>query len=1109
MKTELGSASQQDQRRDLVESLLKQQGIDISDRIPRTSRQGNVPLSFAQERIWFLQQLEPETGAYNMACPVRLSGTLNVAALETAVNQVMARHETLRTTFAAHDGQPYQVIASTMNISPVTFDLTNLDPVEREAEAHRLVSNIVGRPFDLARGPLLNVTLFRLAETEHILLTTMHHIIGDGWALGIFAREFSAFYSAYVTGEKLTLPELPIQYADFAEWQRGWLQGDVLGRQLAYWHKRLSGKLPILALPTDFPRPPVQTFHGDQCPAEVSSSLLGEVNAMCRREGVTLYMALLAAFQTFLSRHSEQEDVIVGTPVAGRNRPETESLIGLFMNTLILRTDLSGNPTFRELLHRVREEALEAYAHQDVPFGKLVAELQPERNLSYPPLFQVLFSLQNMPLPEAHLPGLVLTPVEVASTVSKVDLTLEAATTETGLKFAIEYNTALFTPARIRRMAAAWRTTLEKLVASPDRRIGSFSFLSPEEHALVVQGWNGTSASYPTDKCIHELFEAQAAASPEETALVFEQESLTYAEVNDRANRIACFLQQAGVQSETLVGILMDRSPDMIIALLGVLKAGAAYVPLDPAYPQQRIAFMVEDSGMRVVLTQTRLLEILAGMNVQAICVDSDWNRIEQAGEAPIRRATSSNLAYLIYTSGSTGRPKGVQITHRAVVNFMESMQSAPGITSQDVMLAVTTLSFDIAVLELCLPLTVGARVVIASRETALDAAQLAQLISCSGATIMQATPAMWRMLVETGWMGNPGLKILSGGEALAPDLAGQLLARCSSLWNMYGPTETTIWSAIHRITNDKDPIVIGRPIANTQIYILDQCLNPVPVGVPGELYIGGDGLARGYWNRPELTKERFIPNPLSESPDARLYRTGDLARYLSDGTIECLGRVDHQVKIRGFRIELGEIEATLRQFPGVGDCVVVAREDTKNDKRLVGYFVGNREMQPSVSDLRSHLRQKLPEYMIPSSFVALDSIPRTPNGKVDRAALPAPDQVRPELDTRFVAPRNEVETTVAEIWQRLLKVERVGRDDNFFDLGGHSLLMVQAHSALLKTLPSALTILDLFRYPTVKSLAEFLSHGETKTVSFEKAQDRAQNRRLALNRTRQLRLQS
>jgi len=1108
MKIELGGTAH-DQRRGLVESLLKQEGISVSERIPRAAKQGNVPLSFAQERIWFLQQLEPGTGAYNMATPVRLRGALNVAALEKAVNHIVARHEVLRTTFVAHNGEPRQVIASALNISPVTFDLTNLDPVEREAEADRLVSTIVVRPFDLARGPLLNVTLIRLTEGEHILLITTHHIIGDGWSMGVFFREFSAFYSAFATGKQLNLPELPIQYTDFAEWQRGWLQGDVLGKQLAYWHKRLSGKLPILALPTDYPRPAVQTFRGNRCPAEVPASLLAEVNATGRREGVTLFMTLMAAFQTLLCRYTEQEDVIVGTPIAGRGRPETESMIGLFMNTLVLRTDLHGNPTFRELLHRVREEALEAYAHQDVPFGKLVAELQPERNLSYPPLFQVLFSLQNMPLPEVHLPGLVLTPVDVASSVSKVDFTLEAATTEAGLQFAIEYNTDLFTAARVRRMANSWRILLENIVASPDRRIGSFSLLSPEEHARIVQGWNETSAPYPTDKCIHQLFEAQVAASPEATAIVFQQEPLTYAEVNKRANCIACFLQQAGVGSETLVGILMDRSPAMIVALLGVLKAGAAYVPLDPAYPQQRIAFMIEDSGMRFVLTQSRLLEILAGTDVQAICVDNDWRRIEQAGEVPIPTATSNSLAYLIYTSGSTGRPKGVQITHRAVVNFLESMRSEPGFTKSDVMLAVTTLSFDIAVLELCMPLMVGARMVIASRETSLDAAQLAQLLSSSGATVMQATPAMWRMLIEAGWMGNPGLKILSGGEALAPDLAGQLLARCSSLWNMYGPTETTIWSAIHRIANEKDPIVIGRPIANTQIHILDKCLNPVPIGVPGELHIGGDGLARGYWNRPELTAERFIPDPFSETPGVRLYKTGDLARYLPDGTIECLGRVDHQVKIRGFRIELGEIETTLRQFPGVGDCVVIAREDAKNDKRLVGYFVPSRDPQPSVSDLRSHLRQRLPDYMIPSAFVALGAIPRTPNGKVDRAALPAPDQARPELDTRFVAPRNEVETSVAEIWQRLLKVERVGRDDNFFDLGGHSLLMVQVHSALLKTLPTSLTILDLFRYPTVKSLAEFLSQGEAKQVSFDKAQDRAQSRRLALNRTRQLRLQS
>ena len=797
-------------------------------------------------------------------------------------------------------------------------------------------------------------------------------------------------------------------------------------------------------------------------------------------------MALLTAFNILLYRYTGQADILVGSPIANRNRKEIEGLIGLFTNTLVFRTDLSHNPTFKELLGRVRETALGAYNHQDLPFEKLVEVLQPERNLSHNPIFQVLFALRNIKMPTLELPGLTLTPQEMDRKTARFDLALDLWEEADGICGVFEYNTDLFNASTIKRIAGHFQTLLESIITNPEQPISSLQFLREAEQQQILVEWNNTQTDHPLDRCLHHLFEEQTELNPDSIAVVFQNvetrdlASLTYRELNQRANQLAHYLQKLGVKPETLVGICCDRSLDMIIGLLGILKAGGAYVPIDPAYPQERLALMLEDSEVTVLLTQKHLLNTLPSHNAQIVCLD-DWQWQETQTINSLTKP--SNLAYVIYTSGSTGRPKGVQINHASVVNFLSSLRQQIGITAKDVMLAVTSLSFDIAGLELFLPIIVGASVIIASREVAADGIQLLETLNKCGATFMQATPATWRMLLAAGWQGSKNLKILCGGEALSQQLANQLLVRSDRFWNLYGPTETTIWSTIHEIKYQNQPITIGCPIANTQIYILDSYLQPVPVGVFGELHIGGAGLSRGYLNRPELTAEKFISYQSSviSHQSTKIYKTGDLARYLPDGTIEFFGRIDHQVKIRGFRIELGEIEALLTQHPEVQQAVVVAI-DHQGDKRLVAYIVPHVETRNFASlQLCQFLKEKLPEYMIPSAFVLLEALPLTPNGKIDRRALPAPENNNIELDSNFIAPRTEVEKIIASIWTEVLGVPQVGIHDNFFELGGHSLLATQVISRLRAKFEAEFPLRCLFESPTVAGLSEYIHSNSTQ----------------------------
>ena len=795
-----------------------------------------------------------------------------------------------------------------------------------------------------------------------------------------------------------------------------------------------------------------------------------------------MFMALVASFQTLLYRYTGQDDQVIGSITAGRTQRDMEALIGFFVNTLVLRTNLSGNPTFRELLGRVRETVLDAQAHQDLPFEYLVKELRPERYAGRNPLFQVLISLES---PLSTLPsGWTMSQMEIETGASRFDLALDIKDGSEGLVCSFEYSTDLFEQATIVRMAGHLQTLLEAVVADPGRQLAEYQILTePERHQILVE-WNATATDYPRDLCIHQLFENQVESTPDAVAVIFKDQQLTYRELNRRANQLAHYLQYLGVEPGVLVGICVERSLDMVVGLLGILKAGGAYLPLDPTFPSERIEFMLEDAQVPVLITQQHLTAQLPNHKAIVVCLDTDGAKLSLQSETNVPPTTlSDNLAYVIYTSGSTGRPKGVQIIHRAVVNFLLSMREQPGLKAEDTLLAVTTLSFDIAALELFLPLIVGAQVVVASHEIVADGVALIDVLTRKRITVMQATPVTWRILLAANWQGNHALKIICGGEALPPDLAQKLLPRAASLWNIYGPTETTIWSSTCMIEPGEKTITIGRPIANTQMYLLDARLHPVPVGVPGELYIGGDGLARGYLNRPELTAERFIPNPFSDDPSDRIYKTGDLARYLSNGTIEHLGRLDFQVKIRGYRIELGEIEAVLNQHPAMRQAVVVAREDVPGDKRLVAYVVLKKGLNATVDDLKQHVTKQVPAYMVPSVFMILEAMPLTPNGKVDRGAFPVPESSRHSSEDNFAAPTLPLHNQLVQIWEELLDARPIGTRDNFFDLGGHSLLAARLVIRIEQDWGKKIPLNTLLADATIERLAAVIMQPEDESL--------------------------
>ncbi|MBD1825980.1 non-ribosomal peptide synthetase [Microcoleus vaginatus GB1-A2] len=1081
-------------KRALLEVMLREKGVESSTarRIPKRKEGDSIPLSFAQQRLWFFDQFEAGKSFYNLPGAIRLKGKLNVAVLEQTFNEILNRHEALRSTFTEVQGQPIQVIAppGTRLRLPV-IDLRELPQSDRDAAVKQLSAKEAQQPFDLERGPLLRTSLLQLSEEEYVLLLTMHHIVSDGWSIGVLARELAAIYEALSAGNQPQLPELPVQYADFAIWQRNWLCGEVLQTQLAYWKQQLEGAPPLLELPADRPRPPILSSEGATQSLLLSQELTAALKNLSQREDVTLFMTLLAAFKALLYRYTGRTDLLVGSPIANRNRAEIEGLIGVFVNTLVLRTDVSGDPTFRELLQRLREVTLGAYAHQDLPFEKLVEELQPERSLSYNPVFQVMFQLRNNPMPPLDLPGLTLSMLDLETNTTQFDLSLDLEEVGERLQASVQYSTDLFDRATITRMLGHLQTLLEGIAANPEQRLSSLPLLTAAEKQQLLQ-WNNTFAQYPQDKCIHQLFEEAVERSPDAVAVVFEGEELSYRELNARANQLARHLRSLGVEAEVLVGICVERSPLMVIGLLGVLKAGGAYVPLDPNYPKERLAFMLEDSSVQVLLAQEKLLEKLPPHSARVVCLDSGWEEIAfYSSENPRSGVKPENLAYVIYTSGSTGKPKGVLIEHRSLVNYTTAAIAEYGIEKRDRVLQFASISFDASAEEIYPCLTSGATLVLRTDSMLDSAGVFWEKCRTWNLTVLSLPTAYWHeltaLLSQETLVLAPSLRLtIIGGEKALPERLKTWIERVGQqvrLVNTYGPTEATVVATICELSAADATLrelPIGRPIGNVQTYILDCNGQPVPTGIPGELHVGGAGLARGYLNRPELTEEKFIPSPFSNKPGSRLYKTGDLTRYRPDGNIEYVGRIDNQVKIRGFRIELAEIEAVLSQHPAVRESAVLVWFGANARKRLVAYVVPNARvgagtgappLQLSSSELRQFLQQRLPEYMVPSAFVMLESLPLTPNGKVDRKALPAPERDRPELEEAFAAPSTAIEKILAEIWAQVLGLEQVGIDDNFFELGGDSILSIQviskANQAGLRLTPK-----QLFQHQTIAQLA-------------------------------------
>ncbi|MDA9762113.1 amino acid adenylation domain-containing protein, partial [Desulfobacterales bacterium] len=1012
-------------KRLLLQKRLRGQSIKTAKaaHIPQRVDNGPSVLSFSQQRLWFLHQLEPDSHAYNITFSYRLQGSLDVTAFEHSLNEIVKRHEALRTTFVSVNGEPTQVISSSVELPLSVLGMEGLPEDEKEKKVHSAVFEESRHNFDLSKGPVFRTTLLRCSATEYFFIFVVHHIAFDGWSAGVFLRELGLLYTAFSAGQPSPLSELPIQYADYAVWQREWLQGGVLEDQLGYWKQQLGSEIPVLQLPTDRPRPAVQTSRGATESFLLAKELKNKLNKLSQREGVTLFMTLLAAYHTLLYRYTEQADFAIGSPIANRNRSEIENLIGFFVNTLVLKSNISDDPSFKELLGRVRETTLGAYDHQDLPFEKLVEELQPVRDMSYSPLFQVMFVLQNVSMEPGEFPGLAISPLEIKTNAAMFDMALYMQEKEEGLAGTFEFNTDLFNGATIARMAGHFCTLLESIVADPAKRISELTLLPEAERQQMLVEWNTTEATYSAEKTLVHLFEDQVMRTPEAVAVDFEGAQLTYGELSERANKLAHYLQSQGVVPESRVGIWMERSLDMMVALLGTLKAGAAYVPLDPSYPQERLAFMLSDAQVSVLLTMEKFFKDLPEYAGHVVCMDKDQQAIAQGSEEnPTGRIAPDNAAYVIYTSGSTGTPKGVVGLHRGAVNRLNWMWRVYPFKDGEVCCQKTYLSFVDSVWEIFGPLLKGVRTVIIPDEAVKDPDLLIESLTSNHVTRIVLVPSLLRVLLDS--FGDLQKRLVdlriwvSSGEEISVELTQRFreVMPDAKLINLYGSSEVSADVTCYEIGDElqEQRVPIGQPIDNTSIYILDSHQQPVPIGVPGELYIGGVGLARGYLNRPDLEFERFILNPFQQGEV--LFKTGDLGRYLLDGNIEYRGRKDHQVKIRGFRVELGEIESHIKEVEAITDCVVVLKEDRPADTRMVAYYTVEDEQAVGISGIRRHLQTKLPDYMLPQHFVELSSIPLMPNGKVDRKALPKPE-TDASLEYGYVAPRSETEQKIATIW--------------------------------------------------------------------------------------------
>ncbi|MFZ6658964.1 amino acid adenylation domain-containing protein [Undibacterium sp. TJN19] len=1078
----------------------------VGEEIGRADRDLPLPLSFAQQRLWFFGQLEGASAAYHMSVALRLQGTLDVAALQAALDTIIERHEALRTIFVSVEDNPVQVISEDAHFPLQLVDLSNWVVTEREAEVNRQVGEETHNRFDLGTGPLIRGRLIKLASDEHVLSIAIHHIVSDGWSIGILLREIAVLYGAYQQGLVNPLPRLPVQYADYAVWQRAWLQGEVLENQSAYWKQKLACAPALLELPTDRVRPPVQSYQGGSVSLALGAELSSQLRALSRKNGTTLFMTLYAGLSILLSRLSGQDDVVIGTPIANRNRAELEGLIGFFVNTLALRTQLNDKMSVSELLKQVKETTLSAYSHQDLPFEQVVEAIQPVRSLSSSAVFQVMLVLDNTPQSTQSLPGLNFAPQGMSNDTEQFDLSLSLQEAGDQIVGAFSYASDLFDRATVARWTEHFRQVLTAMVQDDAQTLGAIDMLRPEERQQIVVGFNAAKTDFPQDEVIQQWFEAQVEKTPDAIAIVFEEKYLTYAELNCRANQVARYLREQGVRPDQLVGISLEASLEVVVAMLGVLKSGAAYLPLDPSYPADRLAYMLQDASPVMVLTQAKLVSTLPASNAKVLTLDQGWTEIAKYGRANLEAGelglSSSHLAYVIYTSGSTGKPKGVMIEHRQLVSLVGALQRTYALDANDRVLQFAALSFDMSVEEYFGSLCSGSTLTLRTDAWLGGGSVFWQHCINAGITILNLPTAFWHQLVIESHIPVPEAirQIMIGGEKVSAEFVARWFLReghLPRLVNAYGPTEATVDAAICVIT---DAVVssrlIGRPLPNTCIYILDSHGAAVPIGVTGEVYIGGAGVARGYLNRPRLTAERFILDTFSDKPGARLYQTGDLGRFKADGNIEYLGRNDHQVKIRGFRIELGEIELQLSRHPSVKEAVVIAREDIPGEKRLVAYLIQDEAFAASevanIEELRTHLKSALPDYMVPAAFVRLRVLPLTPNGKLDRKALPAP-----EMDAFaakiYEAPQGETEVILAGIWQDLLHVERVGRNDNFFELGGHSLLAVQLMTHIRQGLGREVTLRQLFEYPTVHALSLHLTSARAISIAAIEPADRSQ----------------
>ena len=1044
--------------------------------IMRQPDRSSAPLSYNQQGLWVLNQLMPGQPVYHSPAAVRFTGPLHVQALIRGLQTIVDRHESLRTTFQMIDGSPRQVI-NNFSLDVPQLDLSDWQDSEREAQASRILRDEVRRPFDLACGPLVRAILLRMTDDDHILLVTMHHIVTDGWSFGIFNRELSRLYAAFAAERPSSLPELVVQYLDYSVWQRERLAGGVYEAQLAYWKKQFRVLPPPLELPSDYPRRnEIRSYRGAQQTISLSADLTREIKRACQNEGVTLFMMLMAAYQILLHRYTGQDDIVIGTPIAGRQQQETERLIGLFINTLAIRLDLSGAPTVREILERVKRVALGAYAHQDLPFERLVKELQPDRSLAHNPLFQVMFVLQGEEVLQLQLPGIKVEHFRIDHDTANFDLTLDVVEKNGQLECKFEANADLFAPETIQRMMRHFANLVQDMVGHPAKAISQLNLLTGAEERQLLVDWNRTSTAYPAKQTISQLFEQQAREDPDATALIWRGEKLSYGEVNRRANRLAHYLRRRGVTADTRVGVCLQRSPQMIATIIAILKAGGAYVPLDPDYPQARFEFMLQDAQARLLLTEKSLAPAIFANGAELICVDQIVKELASESETDLEpNTTSNNLAYVMYTSGSTGQPKGVAVTHRNVVRLVKHTTYA-SFSPGEVFLQSSTISFDASTFEIWGSLLNGARLVLLDiGKPSLE--ELAEAIKANGVTTLWLTAGLFHLMVDNHLHDLRGLRqLLAGGDVLSVphvEKVSRELPNCR-LINGYGPTENTTFTCCYTVGDSSvnGSVPIGRPISNTFVYVLDRFMNPAPIGVPGELYIGGDGLARGYLNRPDLTAERFVPNPFADD-GTRLYRTGDLARYRSNGEIEFLGRLDNQVKVRGFRIDLGEIEAALLAHPAVREAVVTTRTDS-GDKHLAAYLVPRNGHLPT-KEVRQFLNTRLPAYMVPSVFSWLEALPLSPVGKVDRRALPPPHESQAEFKPTNTAPTDELELKLTQIWQKVLHVRTIGVDENFFELGGHSLLAVKLFVEIQKAFGWNLPLATLFQAPTVRQLGRVL----------------------------------